>query len=427
MRILLLNQTFYPDVAATAQYLTDLAVGLVGRGHQVTVITSRRGYDCPTDRFPTIETWKGITIHRVEATGLGKSSRWRRAIDFATFIASCAFRLLRIPRHDAVVALTSPPLIAFLAAWYCRLRRARLFYWVMDLNPDAAVAAKWIPENSIAARGLEAMSRFSFRNSHQVIALDRFMRDRVVAKGIPAEKIEVIPPWAQNDVAGWDAAGRDRYREKHGLQDRFLVMYSGNHSPCHPLDTLLDAAKRLAQEPRFAFCFVGGGSQHATTARFAQDHGLKNIHTLPYSPIEELGGSLSAADLHVVAMGDPFVGMIHPCKVYNVLLVGAPILYLGPAQSHVSDLFDQIQDPSHLHSIRHGDVDAMVSAIRTAEANGGRGSATKYAEAVERVGAATLLEKTLNLLETASPIPPAKVPQLGAVNSQDARFKVGSA
>jgi glycosyltransferase involved in cell wall biosynthesis len=267
------------------------------------------------------------------------------------------------------------------------------------LNPDAAIAAEWIPAHSLAARSLEVLSRFSFRHSHKVIALDRFMRDRVVAKGIPAEKIEVIPPWAQNDVAGWDPSGRERYRQKHGLQGRFVVMYSGNHSPCHPLDTLLEAAKRLANEPRFAFCFVGGGSQHAATAQFARDHGLTNIFSLPYSPIEELSGSLSAADLHVVAMGNPFVGMIHPCKVYNVLLVGAPILYLGPAQSHVGDLFREVHDPAHLHSVRHGDVESMVSAIRRAEAEGTRGHPEKYAEAVDRVSASRLLERTLDLLE----------------------------
>ena len=98
MRVLLLNQTFYPDVAATAQYLTDLAVGLAGRGHQVTVITSRRGYDCPTDRFPTIETWKGITIHRVEATGLGIQplAPGHRLLEL--------YRILRVP-----TAADSPP------------------------------------------------------------------------------------------------------------------------------------------------------------------------------------------------------------------------------------------------------------------------------------------------------------------------------
>ena len=427
MRVLLLNQTFYPDVAATAQYLTDLAIGLAGRGHQVTVITSRRGYDCPTDRFPSVETWKGITIHRVEATGFGKSSRWRRALDFASFIASCAFRLLRIERHDAVVALTSPPLIAYLAAWYCRLRGAKLYYWVMDLNPDAAIAAEWIPAHSLAARGLEAMSRFSFRHSHKVIALDRFMRDRVVAKAIPVEKIEVIPPWAQSDVAGWDPVGRDRYREKHGLQNRFVVMYSGNHSPCHPLDTLLEAAKRLANQPRFAFCFVGGGSQHAATAQFARENGLTNIHSLPYSPIEELGGSLSAADLHVVAMGNPFVGMIHPCKVYNVLLVGAPILYLGPAQSHVGDLFEQVRDPAHLHSVRHGDVESMVAAIRRAEAEGTRGHPGKYAEAVDRLGAGRLLERTLDLLEDIAPGSVSRLKRQDSVDHSGEPLKVGNA
>lgn len=428
MRTLLLNQTFYPDVAATAQYLTDLAVGLAERGHEVTVITSRRSYDSPADQFPPTELWKGIQIHRVASTGLGKSSRWRRSVDFASFIASCAFRLLRIQRHDAVVALTSPPLIAFLAAWYCRLRGARLYYWVMDLNPDAAIAAQWIPANSLAAKCLEKMSQFSFNHSHLVIVLDRFMRDRVVSKGIPLERIVVIPPWAQDGVGGWDSAGRVRYRTAHGLQDRFVVMYSGNHSPCHPLDTLLDAAKHLAGDRRFAFCFVGGGSQHEATARFAKEHGLTNIYTLPYSPIEELSGSLSAADLHAVVMGDPFVGMIHPCKVYNVLLVGAPILYLGPEQSHIRDLFDEIRDGDHLHSVCHGDVDAMVTAIRRAEAKGDRGTPDRYQAAVERYGAANLLKQTLDLIETASPaIATSETAASVRLNASDRPLKVGNA
>lgn len=399
MRVLLLNQTFFPDVAATAQYLTDLALGLVRRGHEVTVITSRRGYDCPADRFPPTEDWKGITIHRVAACGFGKSSRWRRAIDFASFIASCALQLLRVRRHEAVVALTSPPLIAFLAAWYCRFRGARLFYWVMDLNPDAAIAAEWIQPGSWVARILEAMSRFSFRHSHRIIVLDRFMRDRVIAKGVPAERIEVIPPWAQEDVGGWDPEGRQRFRSKHGLEKQFVVMHSGNHSPCHPLDTLMEAARRLADNPRYAFCFVGGGSQHGVIRQFAQTHQLRHVHVLPYSPLEELSGSLSAADLHAVVMGEPFVGMIHPCKVYNVLLVGAPILYLGPAKSHIGDLFADVRDTAHLHQVDHGDVDRMVQTILRADQEGTRGTAERYREAVERLGAGTLLERTLDLIE----------------------------
>src|SRR3954451_14666343 len=111
-------------------------------------------------------------------------------------------------------------------------------------------------------------------------------------------------------------------------------MDAGNHSPFHPLDTLLETAKQSAYDTRIAFCFVGGGSEFGKVQQFAAVHGLENIVCLPYQPLEQLAGSLSAADLHVVVMGDPFVGIIHPCKIYNVLAIGSPVLYIGPEESH---------------------------------------------------------------------------------------------
>ena len=143
MKILLLNQTFHPDVASTAQHLSDLALGLAGRGHEVTVVTSRRAYDHPGKFFPKRETWRGIQIIRIGSTGFGKGSKWRRAIDFASFLLLCTVRIVSLPRYDVVLALTSPPLISFLGAWVAKLRGSRFFYWVMDFNPDEAIAAGW--------------------------------------------------------------------------------------------------------------------------------------------------------------------------------------------------------------------------------------------------------------------------------------------
>src|ERR1017187_4854027 len=198
MRFLLLNQTFYPDVMATGQYLTEVALRLVERGHQVTVVASRRAYDQPETRFPKTETWRGIRIHRIASTSFGKGARWRRAADFASFLALCAWRVALLPRHDVVVALTTPPLISFIGAWLARFWRASFFYWVMDFNPDEAIAAGWLRSGSLSARLLDSMSRFSLKRARKVIALDRFMRDRILAKGIAAEKIVVIPPWSHD-------------------------------------------------------------------------------------------------------------------------------------------------------------------------------------------------------------------------------------
>jgi colanic acid biosynthesis glycosyl transferase WcaI len=144
MNILLLNQCFYPDVMATAQQLSDLAVGLSEAGHKVTVIASDRGYDDPSQRFPRRETWRGINIVRITSLALGKKSRLRRAINFASFLLNCSWRLLRQPRFDVVVALTSPPLISLLGSLFVRFKGGKFFFWVMDLNPDEAIAAGWL-------------------------------------------------------------------------------------------------------------------------------------------------------------------------------------------------------------------------------------------------------------------------------------------
>jgi glycosyltransferase involved in cell wall biosynthesis len=363
LKILLLNQTFYPDVVTTAQHLADLALALKEQGHEVTVVTGRRAYDNTGKVFPARENWNSVRIFRVFSTSFGKRAKWRRAADFASFIFFCCGRLLFLPSQDLVVALTSPPLISFIAAWFTKLRGGKFCYWVMDLNPDEAIAANWLDPDSLAGRFLERMSRFSFRSATKIIALDRFMRDRILAKGIDLRKICVLPPWSHEGQVKFDEAGRGRFRAAHGLDGKFVVMYSGNHSPCHPLDTLLGAARQMRADAEVAFCFVGGGSEFKRVQNFKQEHGLTNILCLPYQPLDQLSASLSAADLHAVIMGEPFVGIVHPCKIYNILAIAAPVLYIGPEQSHLTAILSNGTMPNI--QVRHGDIDRLVEEIGT--------------------------------------------------------------
>ncbi len=123
---------------------------------------------------------------------------------------------------------------------------------------------------------------------------------------------------------------------------------------------------RLAGQSEIVFCFVGGGSEFAKVKQFQLHHGLHNIVTLPYQPLDQLSSSLSAADLHVVVMGDPFVGILHPCKVYNILHLGIPFLYVGPTESHVVDLVQQWPLGGPAYIAPHGQVDLVVTHILTA-------------------------------------------------------------
>jgi colanic acid biosynthesis glycosyl transferase WcaI len=363
MKILLLSQVFYPDVVAVAQHLTDLGTSLSEAGHEVTVLCSSLGYDNPANKFPRNETWQRINIRRVPVWGLGKKSKFRRIVGFASFFISSFASLMKMPRQDVVVVVPPPPLLSVMAAFFVRLRGGRLLYWNMDLNPDEAIAAGWMKPDSLVARALSAAMRYSLCASSSIVVLDRFMKDRIVAKGVSENKVHIVPVWSQDEAVYYEPEGRRSFRKQLGVEEKFVVMYSGNHSPLHPLDTVLQAALELRDNPAIAFVFVGGGSEFGRVKAFARDCNLPNIVCVPYQPLEYLASSLSAADLHIVLLGDSFVGIVHPCKIYNILAVGAPFLYIGPAESHIIDLQRYLEIARMGRFVRHGDIAQVVDFI----------------------------------------------------------------
>jgi colanic acid biosynthesis glycosyl transferase WcaI len=376
VKIVFLNQCFYPDVVSSAQHLADLASALADRGHQVTVITGRRAYDDPQTLFESNEDWNRVRVIRLRCCGLGKSKKWRRMVDAVSLLASSFLRLVFLPRADLIVALTSPPFIGAIGLIIARFQKARFVQWVMDLNPDEAFAAGWLRRDSLMGVALERISCMTMRGADLVIALDRFMQARIISKGVDRRRVRVLPPWSHQPEVRFDAQGRKRFRLRHGLQEKFVVMYSGNHSPCHPLDTVLRAAEVLAHDRNIVFCFVGGGSEFRRIQRRFADSLSKrgflnqpNILCLPYQPLSELSASLSAADLHLVVMGQNFVGVVHPCKIYNILAVGCPVMYVGPRPSPTLDILDQPGLKHCYGAVAHGDDVGLVHHIQRVREN----------------------------------------------------------
>jgi len=269
----------------------------------------------------------------------------------------------------------------------------------MDLNPDEAIAAGWLKERSLLTKLLSKFLNYSLRHAEKIIVLDRFMKERIIAKGIQEEKIEIIPPWSHSDAVVFDPEGREAFRRENNLTNQYVVMYSGNHSPCHSLETLLQAASALAQNKQITFCFVGGGSAYQNVKDYARENKLQNILCLPYQPLDQLSASLSAADLHAVVMGDSFTGIVHPCKIYNILEIASPVLYIGPSMSHVADVIAKLEDHASVCSVGHGDVATVVDYI----AGRAQGEAGKRMTATAALAASfsrdALLPEMLEVIE----------------------------
>jgi len=358
MTLLVLSLSYVPDPAAVGQHMADAAVEMARRGWRVIVLTSRNGYDDPSVRYASSEIRDGVEVRRLPFCSFGKRSMMTRLLGGFSFVLQAIVRGLSLGQIDAVLVSTGPPMASLAALVIRWVRGAVLKFWVMDLNPDQLVALGRIRSSALPARLLDWLNRQVLARATDVVVLDRFMARRINAKRDVSDKLTIIPPWPLEDHLAPVAHADNPFRTAHGLEGKFVVMYSGNHGPSHPFATILSAAAHLRDERRLVFMFIGGGVSKGEV----EAAGLPNVRSLPYQPLTALRYSLSAADVHLVTMGNEMVGVVHPCKVYGAMAVARPVLLLGPEASHVGDLM--AREPIGW-VLRQGDVEGAVRLLTT--------------------------------------------------------------
>src|ERR1043165_9079977 len=351
MRVFFVNRYFPPDHSATSQMAGDLAFFLARRGHDVVAVTSRQRYDDPSARLPPRERVNGVDVVRVATTRFGRGFLPGRALDYATFYLSAFFALLRRARRgDVVVALTDPPLISVVAALACALRGARLVSWVQDLFPEVATAL------GVRAPGVLRLRDWSLRRAAVNVALGEQMAARIRARGANAV---VRHNWADADLHPVEK------RDLFGLGDAFVVEYSGNLGRAHDAATIAAAMRRLGDNARIRFLFIGGGAQIDAVSG-------GNAVFAPYQPREALSESLSAGDAHLVSLQPQLEGLIVPSKFYGVLAVARPVLFIGAADGELARL---IREHDLGYAIAPGDDAALARAIEELAADPERATA----------------------------------------------------
>jgi glycosyltransferase involved in cell wall biosynthesis len=361
MRVLLLNQVFYPDVAATAQHAHDLARHLTEAGHEVVAIASRATYGKKGADLPKQE-WvdDDIEVHRVGRSLFGKAGIAGRLVDFSLFYVAAAIKAFTVRRPDVVVCFTTPPLIA-LVGWLLRLvRRCRFVYWVMDVYPDIAVACGVMQHNSIATWMTERLNRFCLRRADKVVVLGRCMEQRITGKDIDPESIARIGVWSDQDEVKPVERDENPYRTEWQLGSRLVVMYSGNFGLAHDVVTMCAAAEALREEERIRFVFVGGGKRKVEVEQFVETQGLENVVIAPYQPRSKLDASLSCADIHLVSMIDGAEGSVVPCKLFGIMAAGRPTIFIGHPDSELARVLVEHECG---RVVPPGDVDGLIASI----------------------------------------------------------------
>jgi len=366
MKVLLLNQVFWPDVAATAQHGHDLGRYLAQHGVQVTALASRSLYSETGKALPREGGVDGIRIVRAGQSRFGKTALAARAFDFVSFYLAALWRAIWLPRQDIVVCFTTPPFIAFVGILLRWLKGTKVVCWTMDLYPDVPVAAGVLRRGSLAHSVFDAVDRFSLRHADRVVVLGRCMQQRLLEKGVDPKRMEVINVWADGDEVSVRPIEGNALRTAWQVGDRFVIEYSGNFGIGHDGETMYRAMQATRADDSIRWVIVGGGTKRGELEAFVQAHDIVNAVLKPYQPREALGELLSLGNVHLVSVAENFSGLLVPSKFYGVLAAARPVLYVGPRESEVARVIEESQCGL---VIEQGDSAGLVKAIETLHAD----------------------------------------------------------
>lgn len=340
MRLLLVNQYYWPDGAATAQMLADIAEHAAGAGHHVTVLASRFSYSAPSGAaLPRRQEHRGVEIRRVGVAGLGRGSIARRVGDYVSFLGLAAGSLLMGRRPDVYVSLTTPPMVGCVVGVVAALRRVPHVVWLMDVYPELAARFGVLRDGGLLHRACRAVMRRTLGAAAAVLALSEDMAASAVALGAPPARVAVAPNWADGQSITPVPPAASRVRRDLGIDPSVLVLgYSGNLGRAHPIDAVLEVMRRRSQDPRIHLLLSAGGPRVESVQRLVRAQGLRNVTFLPPVPREGLGDCLAASDVHLVAQDPRVDGMLVPSKIYGILAAGRSVIFLGSPSTHVGRL-----------------------------------------------------------------------------------------
>ncbi len=320
MRMLFINQFFWPDSSATSQQLTDLVVGLAARGVEIEVLCGDSGGYATAAGSAAPKA----TVHRVKALPFTRG-KLGRVFSYLSFYVSAFARGLTLRKPDVVVSMTTPPLISLLGTCLQRLRGARHFIWEQDVYPDIAVDLRHIRKGSLLHRLTGALADWSRRHADGIVVLGECMRDRLVSRGVAPDRIHVAEHWANS------ASITPMVRP--GDPKELVLLYSGNLGLAHDLDTILGTIRGLRDDSRFRFLFVGTGGRRKALTDFCEANQIRSVEMRPFVDRDKLSEGLAAGDIGLVTQQDSACGSVVPSKVYGILAAGRPLLFIGPASA----------------------------------------------------------------------------------------------
>ncbi len=334
MKILVLHQHFYPETVGTSTRAVEIVEYLVQQGHDVTVVTGIPSHPSTmrsgevSRQQPRFENFRGAKLYRVWTYGSNKPDTFlRRMMAYSSFMIIGFLKALFLPgRFDVLIAISPLPngiaglVLSVLRGW-------PLMFDVCDIWPDCAIAVGMLRNPLLVALAKWAEKRV-YSRSRRIGVVTRGFIENIAAKGVPREKIRLLPDWVDPEVYDSSKVDRDAVRREYDLDGRYVVSFLGNFGLLMGLETILETARIVRDtDPEVLFLFVGKGVAQPMMEEKIAQWNLTNVRIIPYQPRSKVPALLAASDALIVTyMKNDITLITVPSKIYEYMSSARPIV-----------------------------------------------------------------------------------------------------
>lgn len=323
---------FHPDYASTGQILTDLCMYLQ-HDFNITVIAElppsmKDNSKRKKFHYDQLEKIKIIRIQLPEVDKTNKVSRLRY---IASYFFNALYILLKQKDIQFIYTISQPPVLGGLIGSIGKLlKRTKHIYNIQDFNPEQVEAVGY-NKSKLLINGARWVDKINCRLADHVITVGNDMREtlerRFNNKNVPSNS--VINNWTdENDILPLDKSHPEvsQFLNENGLQDKFIVMYSGNLGLYYDLENLIKYTELFKECPDLMFVFIGEGAVKQQMMLHVKEQHNEQVKFLGFQDKSRIKYSLNAADVHLVVNQKGIKGVSVPSKIYGVMAAGKPVL-----------------------------------------------------------------------------------------------------
>jgi colanic acid biosynthesis glycosyl transferase WcaI len=347
---LLLTLVFPPDGVSTAVLMGELAQDLQARGLTMEVLTTTPHYNVDSaarQSQPLQRHWGGLffssTFHKIPVWHAAVSPKGNRVIarlwDYLRFHLVTLWLGLRLPRPKVILA-PSPPLTVGIIAWLLACwHRVSFVYNVQEIYPDVAVQLGMLRNRAVIGV-LAALERFIYARAHKITVISEWFRRNLLEKGVPPDKLVVIPNFVDTDFMYPRARQNDFAQQQH-LLDKFVIQYAGNIGLTQDFETILAAATLLQDQPDIQFVLVGDGARREWLAGQLAQGLYPNVCLLPYLPRSVIPDLYATADVCLVPLKAGTASQTFPSKIYTIMAAGRAVIATAEPETELAWVVEQ--------------------------------------------------------------------------------------